>query len=315
MKRFSHINAATIDEAVSALASGNARVIAGGTDLLSVLKDEILPVYPERVVNIKTIPGMSFVKEEEGVVKIGALTLLDDIARNETIRERYPALAEAAARTAHPHIREMGTVGGNICQLPRCWYFRLRNNRFFCRRKGGKACPAATGDARYHSIFGGISGCIAVNPSDLAPALIALDAKIKTTKRLVDAEIFFSVEGYRTTILDSNEIVTEIELPQHDSRTRSFFIKYALRKSIDFAIVNCAALVGPTSARVCLNAVANNPYRAASAEKLVAGRQIDEALAEAAGEAALSGAKPLPSNAYKVQIAKTLVKRAILGCR
>ncbi len=314
MKRFSHINATTIDEAVSALEKGRARVIAGGTDLLGLLKDNVLPDYPETVINIKTIPGMNFVSEEKGLLRIGALTLLDDIARNKTIQQEYAALAEAAARAAHPHIREMGTIAGNLCQLPRCWYFRLRNNRFFCRRKGGKVCPAITGDARYHSIFGGIKGCIAVNPSDLAPALIALEAKIKTTKRLVEAESFFSVEGYGTTILDANEIVTEIQLPAHDTLARSAFIKYALRKSIDFAIVNCAVLIGPTTARICLNAVSNNPYRPVAAEQVVVGKPIDEAVAEAAGAAALAGAKPLASNTYKTQIAKTLVRRAVLAC-
>ena len=356
MKKFKHINATTIEEAVSILASGKAQVIAGGTDLLGVLKDNLLPDYPETVVNIKTIPGMSFIAEVGGMLRIGALTLLDDIALSQTIRQSYTVLAEAAGRVAHPHIREMGTIGGNICQLPRCWYFRVRDNRFFCRRKGGEACPALTGDARYHSIFGRLGGCVAVNPSDIAPALIVLDAKIKTTKRVIDAENFFSVEGSRTTILDTDEIVREISLPLPDPLSKSAFIKYALRKSIDFPLVNCAALIGPTTARICLNAVFNKPYRAFAAEEVITGKLIEdtelhskvhrggdeeptqtyaavhqgeqrgtnkdgskkaawyEAIADAAGTAAVSGAKALPSNAYKVQIARVLVKRAILAC-
>ena len=778
MKKFEHINATTLGEAVSALGSGKAQVIAGGTDLLGTLKDEILPDYPETLVNIKTIPGMDYIKEEEGMLKIGALTLLSDVALNGKVKGKYAALAEAASRVAHPHIREMGTIGGNICQLPRCWYFRLPNNRFYCLRKGGKECYALTGEGRYHSIFGGTRvngtpcskdcpanvdipsylskiregdmvgaakillnfnplpaitgrvcsyycesecnrghfdeptsirsverfmgdyilenagemfkspqhetkksvaivgsgpagisaayylrrlghsitifeamekpggmltygippyrlpkdvvrrqikalegtgiqfklkvdvgrdvtlvdlqrdfdavfcatgawgqsslgieneelllsglefltqvnfglktapgrrilvigggnvavdvainalrlgaeqvtvaclenreempamqkeveqaieegvklmpswgpsrilktkgkvsgmelvrctsvfdsdgsfsptfdhhskktvevdqiilaigqkpvlsfaepllkverglitvdpatqatnianvfaggdvtsgpasvitaiaagrraansidqylkgketagegeekvkslarfnsdylkkvsrvkapelpisqrgidtedvlslswsaaetevnrcfncGCLAVNLSDIAPALIALDAEIKTTKRVIEAEKFFAVKGYKTTVLDANEIVTEIQVPTPASGTKSAFIKFALRKSIDFPIVNCAVMINGGSARICLNAIFNKPYRARAAEEAIAGKSIDEANAEAAGEAAVSGAVVLEANRYKVQIAKVMVKRAILACQ
>jgi NADPH-dependent glutamate synthase beta subunit-like oxidoreductase len=778
MKKFEHINATTLDEAASALTGGNGRVIAGGTDLLGILKDEILPDYPETLVNIKTIPGMDHIKEEEGMLKIGALTLLDEIALNATVKEKYTALSEAAGRVAHPHIREMGTIGGNICQLPMCWYFRIPNNRFFCIRKGGRECYAITGEGRYLSIFGGTRvngtpcstdcpagvdipsyqskiregdlvgaseillnfnplpaitgrvcsyycesdcnrghldepmsirsverfigdyilensakmfkppqreskkrvavvgsgpaglsaahylrrlghsitvfeamenpggmltygippyrlpkdivmkqikaiedmgiqfklkkevgrdfslkdlqsnfdavfcatgawgqsslgmeneelllsgleflirvnlgsrktpgrrilvigggnvavdvainalrlgakkvtiaclesreeipamqkeveqaieegvqlmpswgpskilktkgkvsgmelvqctsvfdsdgnfspafnhqvkqtieadqiilaigqkpiisyagpllkverdlikvdpatqatnvasvfaggdvtggpasvitaiaagrraansidqylkgkeregedeekvkslarfnsdylkkvsrvkvpelpisersmdtedvlslsrsaaekevnrcfncGCLAVNTSDIAPALIALDAKIRTTKRVIEAENFFEVKGYRTTVLDADEIVTEIQIPAPASSTRSTFIKFALRKSIDFPIVNCAAMIDRKGVRVCLNGVFNRPYRARAAEEAIAGKPINEANAEAAGEAAVSNAVVLESNRYKVQIAKVLVKRVILACQ
>ena len=314
MRKFEHINASTLDEAVLALSTGKARIIAGGTDLLPSLKDEILPGYPETLVNIKSVPGMAFVEEEAGVLRIGAATLLCDLALARIVRDRYPALAEAAGRVGHPHIREMGTLGGNLCQLTRCWYFRVQANRFFCRRKGGDTCFALTGDARYHSIFGGVAGCVAINASDVAPALIALGASIKTTQRVVEAEDFFSAKDCRTTVLDKNEIVTEVRVPAPTPGTKSAFIKYALRKSIDFSIVNCAAVIGPKEARICLNAVFNNPSRAAAAEEVILGRPIDEAIADAAGAAAVSEAKPLKSNRYKVQIARILVKRAILAC-
>jgi NADPH-dependent glutamate synthase beta subunit-like oxidoreductase len=778
MKKFEHINAATLAEAASALTGGKARIIAGGTDLLGVLKDEILPDYPETLVNIKTIPGMDYIKEEEGMLKIGALTLLDEIALNATVKEKYTALSEAAGRIAHPHIREMATIGGNICQLPMCWYFRLPNNRFFCFRKGGRECFAITGEGRYLSIFGGTRtngtpcstdcpggvdipsylnkfregdlagaseillnfnplpavtgrvcsyycesdcnrghldepmsirsverfigdyilehsarmyqppqhetkkrvavlgsgpaglsaahylrrlghsvtvfeamenpggmliygippyrlpkdivkkqiqaiegmgiqlklkmevgrdvslkelrsnfdavfcatgawdqsslrieheelvlsglefltrinlgsrkapgrkilvigggnvavdvainalrlgaekvtiacleyreempamqkevaqaieegvqlmpswgpsrilktngkvsgmelvqctsvfgsdghfspafnhqvkqtvgvdqiilaigqkpalsyvdpllkverdlikvdpvtqstnienifaggdvtsgpasvitaiaagrraaasinrylmgketkeedeekikslarfnsdylkkisrvkvpelpisergmdtedilslsrsaaekevnrcfncGCLAVNTSDIAPALIALNAKIKTTKRVIEAENFFEVKGYRTTVLEADEIVTEVRIPAPASDTRSAFIKFALRKSIDFPIVNCAAMIDGKGARICLNGVFNKPYRARKAEEAIAGKPINDVNAEAAGEAAVLNAVVLESNRYKVQIAKVLVKRAILACQ
>ncbi|RLB85328.1 MAG: molybdopterin dehydrogenase, partial [Deltaproteobacteria bacterium] len=189
MKKFVHFNARTIDEAVPLLRryGKKARIIAGGTDLLGVMKDEILPEYPEAIVNIKTIQGMDFIDEDEGVLKIGALTRLQDIAESAVVQQDFFALAESARKTGSTHIREMGTIGGNICQDIRCWYYRYPNNRFPCLRKGGGRCYAIEGDNRYHSIFGGSveGGCYAVHPSDTAPALIALDAKIKTTKRTV----------------------------------------------------------------------------------------------------------------------------------
>jgi len=183
MRKFTHINAKTVDEAVSALARGNAMVIAGGTDLLGTLKDEVLPDYPETLVNLKTIPDMDYIKEEGGMLKIGALAILEDIAMSSIVQGKWTALAEAAGRTASPHIREMGTIGGNICQMNRCWYFRNPNNGFDCVRKGGGMCYATAGENRYHSIYGGIMACMAVNPSDTAPALVALDAKIVTSKK------------------------------------------------------------------------------------------------------------------------------------
>jgi hypothetical protein len=158
-------------------------------------------------------------------------------------------------------------------------------------------------------------GCLAVNSSDIAPALIALDAKIRTTKREIEAEEFFAVKGYRTTVLDDDEIITEIRIPTPPSGTKSAFIKFALRKSIDFPIVNCAVMIYKKGVRICLNGVFNRPYRARAAEQAIAGKPIDETNAEAAGEAAVSDAVVLEGNRYKVQIAKVMVKRAILACR
>lgn len=324
MRRFTHINARTIDEAVSALRRyGNrAHIIAGGTDLLGKMKDEILPRYPEAVINIKTIPGLDFIKEEEGMLRIGALTRLEDIGREPVIKEKYVALAQAAHRTASPHLREMGTLGGNICQDIRCWYYRNPHNRFPCLRKGGGRCYAIEGDNRYHSIFGGSveGGCYAVHPSDTAPALIALNAKIITSKRVINVEDFFQVDVLKTTILDTDEIVKEIHVPEPSNSTRSAFLKFAIRKSIDFPIVNCAAMITHSAAkvsvaRICLNAVFVKPYRAIKAEETIVKKTIDENTAEAAGIAALSDAKPLEHNRYMVQIAKTLVKRALLTCK
>jgi xanthine dehydrogenase YagS FAD-binding subunit len=321
MKNFAHINARSLDEAIAALRryGKRAAVIAGGTDILGKMKDEILPAYPEALVNIKTIPGLDFIEEKDGTLSIGALTRLEDITTDSRIIDAYPALAEAARRTASTHLREMGTIGGNICQDIRCWYYRNQNNRFACLRKGGGRCYAIDGDNRYHSIFGGSveQGCYAVHPSDTAPALIALDATVMTSRRSIKAEDFFQVAVAKTTVLDDDEIVTEIQIPKPAGT--SAFVKFALRKAIDFPIVNCAAMVAVskkkvTAARICLNAVYVKPYRATAAEEAIKGKAINEANAEAAGAAAVSGARPMPYNAYMVQIAKTMVKRAILGC-
>ncbi len=315
-KKFAHIDAKTVDEAASILRTGKAALISGGTDLLGTMRFEILPTYPEVLVNLKSVPGMDYVREEGGMLKIGALTRLEDIAKNNLVRTKYAALAEGAHRTATPHIREMGTIAGNICQLTRCWYFRIPDNRFYCIRKGGKTCYAMAGDNRYHSIFGAVKMCLAVNPSDTAPALVALNAKIKTNKRLIEAEKFWDMTVPGSTILAADEIVTEIQIPTPAAGVKSAFIKFAIRKSIDFPIVNCAAMIGKGDARICLNAVYNRPYRAVNAEEVIKGKSIDEASADAAGAAAVASAKALPGdrNKWKIPIAKTMVKRAILAC-
>jgi xanthine dehydrogenase YagS FAD-binding subunit len=314
MKAFNHTNAKTLAEAKTGLAGGKAVLIAGGTDLLGQFKDNILPTQPASVINIKTItPGLDYIREEGGVLKIGATTRLADIAANETIRQKYTALAQSALRVATPHVRDMGTIGGNIAQLHRCWYFRKPENRFNCIRKGGTTCFAMMGDNRYHSIFGNVSKCIAVHPSDVAPALIALNAKIVTTARTIDAENFWDVKVLSNTVLAPGEIITQIQIPQPPAGARSAFLKFAIRKSIDFPIVNCAAMVGGGTARIALNAVGPKPYRALKAEAAIANKPVNEINAEAAGAAAVEDARPLTATKYKVQISRTLVKRALMA--
>lgn len=323
MRKFAHINARTVEEATSYLKRyrGRAKVIAGGTDLIGKLKDVIMPNYPEAIINIKTIKGLDSIVQENGFLRVGALARLEDIAVNQTVRRDYTALAEAAHRTASPHIREMGTLGGNICQDIRCWYYRNPNNRFPCLRKGGGRCYAIEGDNRYHSIFGGSvdGGCLAVHPSDTAPALIALGARVKTSKRTIKAEDFFDVGVEKTTVLDSDEIVLAFQIPKPPKGAKSAFMKFALRNTIDFAIVNCATRVSTskgqvTEARICLNAVYVVPYRPSGAEKAVLGKTLSEKnFAEAAREG-VSSAKPVRHNRYMVPIAETLILRSLLAC-
>jgi len=320
MKDFMHINPTTIEEAISALSNEGAYPIAGGTDLLGIMKEDVLyPEYPKALVNLKTISNLDYIKEEGGALKIGAMAKLEDIAKSSVVQGKWAALAEAAHKTASPHLREMGTISGNICQINRCWYFRVNDNRFNCIRKGGNMCYAMAGDNRYHSIFGAVSACVAVNPSDTAPALVALNATIKTNKRDIPTEEFWTVGIPGSTVLDKDEIVTEIQVPAFSGK--SAFVKFALRSSIDFPIVNCAAAIDGSNVRICLNAVYNKPYRATKAEEAIAGKSINEENAEVAGTAAVSGAFAMPAvgsnpgNKWKVQIAKTLVKRAILYCK
>ncbi|MBN1907852.1 MAG: FAD binding domain-containing protein [Deltaproteobacteria bacterium] len=312
MRPFNHTNATSIAEIKTALADGKTTLIAGGTDLVGTLKDNILRDYPSTVINLKTVPGMDYIKEEGGVLKIGAATHLADIAADPNIQKKYTALAQAASRVATPHIRDMGTIAGNIAQLHRCWYFRKPENRFDCKRKGGNTCFAMTGDNRYHSIFGAVGGCIAVHPSDTAPALIALNAKVVTDRRQIEAENFFDVKQPGNTVLEKDEVITEIQIPAPPKGAKSAFIKFALRKSIDFPIVNCAVMTGKNP-RVCLNAVAPKPYRAIKAEEVIKGKKISEKIAEEAGTAAVADARPLNATKFKVQIARVMVKRAILA--
>ena len=322
MKKFNHINATSVDEAVSILRryGSKASLIAGGTDLLGKLKDEFMPTYPEAVVNLKTIPGLDFIRYEGNTLKIGALTRLADIAADPIIQSQYTALAEAARRTASPHLREMGTLGGNLCQDIRCWYYRSPNNRFPCLRKSGGACYALDGDDRYHSIFGGSveEGCIAVHPSDTAPALIALDAQIQTSKRIVAARDFFRVGECKTTILEDDEILTEIHVPLPPGK--SAFAKFALRKAIDFPIVNGAAMIEVadgivSAASICLNAVYIIPYPATLAAQTLIGKPLDEISAQVAADAALFNARPRHRNSFMVEIARAMVKKMVLACQ
>jgi len=323
MQTFRHYNAISIEEARFYLKqyNGRAKIVAGGTDLLGKMKDEISPFYPEALINIKSIPNLSAIAEDDHGLQIGALVRLEDIAKDERINKTYPALAQAAHSTASPHLREMGTIGGNICQDIRCWYYRKPKNRFACLRKGGGRCYAIEGDNRYHSIFGSSikGGCLAVHPSDTAPALTALAAVVLTSKRTIPIDAFFDVGVEQTTVLESDEIVLALKIPKPENKTRSAFIKFALRKSIDFPIVNCAAQITlaknrVTAARICLNAVYVTPKRVTTAEEALVGKVLNKKNAQAAAQAAVSGAKPVRNNRYMVQVAKALVERTLLAC-
>lgn len=319
MEKFTYKNATTVAEAVSMLKSEDVSILAGGTDILGLLKKGALTNPPQKLVNIKNIPGLDFIREDPQGLTIGATTRLSDIAASSVVREKYSALAKAAEAVASPPLREMGTIAGNICQEVQCWYFRrsfLTGTFFNCVKKGGSTCFAIKGDNRYHSIFGGAKGCVAVNSSDIAPVLIALNAKIKTTARVIEAEKFFIGER-KTTDLNDNEIVTQIRIPSPNFGTKQNFIKFAQRPTIDFPVVNVATSItiedGKVSdARIVLNAVAPVPIRATGVEDVLKGKVISESVAETAVAAIVNATAPLKDNKYKVQIVKALIKGAIL---
>jgi xanthine dehydrogenase YagS FAD-binding subunit len=323
MRSFDHFNARSVDEALSLLKdfAGKACLIAGGTDLLSVLKDRILEDYPAALIDIKTVPGMDAIQESPEGLKIGALAKLADIARSPLVKAGYPVLSRAAESVASPEIRNMGTIGGNLCQDVRCWYYRYPHHmggRILCRRKGTGPCHAIKGDNRYHAIMG-TKSCYAVCPSDTAIALSALGAEIEIAgtggRRSIPVQNLYSPLGHALT---GEEVVTEIRVPKPPAGSRQAFLKFTERKPIDFAVASVASVIAVDAgkcakARMFLGGVAPMPLRAEASEQAVEGKGLDDAAAEDAARASVAGARPLSGNAYKIEIVKALVKKAILG--
>lgn len=277
--------------------NGRARVNAGGSDLLSVLKGDIFSDYPEVIINIKTIPGLNYIKEDGDYLRIGALVRLGEIVSSPLLNEKYSLLVKAARTVASPQIRNVATLGGNLCQDTRCWYYRYPRSMggpLQCLRKGSGSCLAVKGDNRYHAIMGG-KKCFAVCPSDMAVALAALDGRVIIAgpggERSVSAADFFHPLGNDLAV---DEIVKEVEIPARRTPVQQNFLKFTLRKPIDFAIVSVASVIAIdkevcTDARIILGAVAPSPVRARAAEEVLIGKPISEGSAAAAAEEALKG--------------------------
>jgi len=320
MKNFAYVKAGSVAEAIKALSTKGARLHAGGTDLLGCARDGIMPV--DKVVsisNIKELKGIS--ARPDGGLRIGALATVAEVASHAGISAKYPVLAQAAADVASPQLRNQGTVGGNLCQRPRCWYFR---GDFNCARKGGQMCYALDGENQYHAVFGG-GPCFFVHPSDLAVAVAALQAQVAVAgqngTRSVKIQDFFvgpdkSIE--KENILAADEIVTEVQLPPMAGKIRSSYRKIRARQAWDFALVSVACVLqfdnqNVSGARIFLGGVGPYPWRAEAAEKAVIGKKIDGAVAAAAGTAATAEASPLRDNAYKVDMVKGAVEESILA--
>jgi xanthine dehydrogenase YagS FAD-binding subunit len=317
LKAFAYVNAANEREAVAALAPERGRILpmAGGMDLLALMKDFI--VSPERIVNIKNLDAS--ITAVEGGLRIGAAAKLVDLTEHAGARKLYPALVTAADEVGTPQIRNMGTVGGNIMQRPRCWYFR--NEEFHCLKKGGSRCFAVDGENQYHAIFGD-GPCHIVHPSNLAVPVIAYGGRFRVAgpggAREIDAGEFFQlphVNLYGETVLQPNELLTHVILPSPGQRSATYEVRF--KQSHDWPLALAAVnltIDGEVvkAARVVMGAVAPIPWRVPAAERALVGRTITEATAAEAAAAAVAGAKALSGNAYKIQIAKTAVKRAIL---
>jgi xanthine dehydrogenase YagS FAD-binding subunit len=326
MKSFEWTNPATLNEAVKMLAASSAsdvdeapRPIAGGQDLLTTMKD--YTSRPTRLVNLKNIPGMNRITVNARGLTIGALVTLTELEEHAGVKKSFPGLAEAAHSIATPQIRNLGTVGGNLCQRPRCWYFRLEE--VICLKKGGSECYAATGENKYNAIFGGGPSYI-VHPSDLAPMLLALGATVSVTgaagKRVIPLDKFFTLpsEGNirRENVLKNDDIITEIHVPASPLAAKSTYLKFKERDSLDFALASAAValrLSGKTvrDARIVLGGVAPVPWRVPAAEKFLVGKAVNPTVLAEAGKIALADAKPLEKNAYKVPLTQTLVRRAL----
>src|SRR5919112_3430348 len=327
MKAFEWTSPATVNEAVKLLTVTSPgdideapRPIAGGQDLLTTMKD--YTSRPTRLVNLKSIRGLNKITLNARGLTIGALVTLTELEEHAGVRKSFPGLAEAAHSIATPQIRNLGTVGGNLCQRPRCWYFRLEE--VICLKKGGSECYAAKGENKYNAILGGGPSYI-IHPSDLAPMLLALGASVNVTgadgRRTVPLDKFFTLpnEGSirRENVLKNDEIITEVVVPASPLAARSTYLKFKERESLDFALSSVAAAVELSAdrrvrqARVVLGGVAPVPWRVPKAEEFLKGKALDaEALAGAA-RLALEGAEPLSQNAYKVPLTQTLVRRAL----
>jgi xanthine dehydrogenase YagS FAD-binding subunit len=325
MPAFELFQPASISDAVTLLNryGSDAWVMAGGMDSFDWLKDRIK--RPGVVVDLSQVQGIRGIKEQNGGLEIGAATTLTEIATSTAVRDRFGLLAEAAGLVASPQIRNQGTVGGNVSQDTRCWYYR---SGWSCYRAGGNICYADTPTAinREHAILDA-DRCVAVNPSDTAPALVALDAQMVIVssrgERIVNAEDYFIGPGTditRMTVLAPGELLTAIRIPATWAGAQFYFEKARDRNVWDFPLLNVASAARYSgqafeSVRVVVNAAAARPLRLHAVEAAVVGKPRNDQTADLAGQIAIQGAQPLRYNGYKIPLMRNLVKRAIRGDR
>jgi len=314
LPKFSYVRPDSLREALNLLDNEDARIHGGGTDLIGCLRDEVF--HTDTVISLGAIAELRGVKETaDGGLRLGAMTSLAEIADDKTIAGRFGALADAARVVASPQLRNQGTIAGNLCQKPRCWYYR---GDFDCLRKGGEICYAYDGENQYHCIFGG-ELCYIVHPSDTAPALAALGAVCRvsggSTSRSVPVEALHvppEVDPQRETVLEDDEIITEIILPKPSAGLRSSYRKVRARASWDFALAGVALAVvfdgdTVTSTQVFLSGAAPIPWRAKGVEAAITGKKLDDTTIAAAAQATVAGAEPLTKNGYKIELFKGLM--------
>lgn len=303
---------------------GQAAIKAGGIDLLDLMKEGI--ATPSVLVNILPLPGLAGIADDqEHGLSIGALATLTSVAEDPLVARRYPLLAKAVGEAATPQLRNVATIGGNLCQRPRCWYFRSAD--FDCLKKGGDTCFAVEGDNRYHAIFGN-APCHIVSPSSVGLALVALGGSVRMIGGAGDremlAEKFFVMpdpDPTRETALVAGEVVSGVHIPAPEPGTQSAYIKVREKEAFDWPIAEVAVVVAKDPggvvrwARIVLGAAAPVPWRAVRAEKSLVARKIDSKTAADAAEEALAGASPMSGNAWRVGLIREVVRRALLQAR
>lgn len=316
MKAFRFARVAAVADAVGlATSEESAAFVAGGTELLNLMRDGI--VTPDLVVDVNAVPLGGLDWRQDGL-RIGALARMTDVARDQTVRQRFPLLSQALLASASAQVRNMASIGGNLMQRTRCWYFR--DAALPCNtRVAGSGCPAIAGENRWHAILGGSDACIKVHPSDLAVALMALDAQVlihaPEGERRVPIAEFYLLPGttpHLETVLRRDELIVGVDLPVTPAAARSRYVKVRDRASFEFALVSVAAaleIVGGVvrDVRLALGGVAPKPWRASAAESELRGRQLSAPAIEAASRAAVLGATPREHNGFKVELVRRVL--------
>ena len=321
MPNFAYVLPKSLKGAIQHLTSKDARIHAGGTDLLGCLRDDILEA--KKIVSLSELSDLRGIRPTtEGGLRIGAMTTVGELTVSKIILDRYPALARAASEVASPQLRNQGTLGGNLCQKPRCWYYR---GEFHCLRKGGDRCYALNGENQFHCLFGSGGICYIVHPSDIAPVLMAYEASVriigpKGTRSLPLEKLYVlpSDDVRKETVLKPDEILTEILFPPAAPGLRSSYRKVRARRSWDFALAGVALALQlrehrVTKARVVLSGAAPIPWRSKEIEGALAGKPLDADTATQAAEVAVKKAEPLDQNGYKISLFRGMIEEELLA--
>ena len=325
MKAFEYYKVTNVAQAISLLSKyqEKAAILAGGSDLLGMMKDRLEGPrlkMPQYIIGIKEIKDLNYIKEQKGSLKIGASTTLGDIASSGLVAQKFPLLVQAANQVAVPQIRNVGTLGGNLCQRPRCWYFR---GKLFkdCLRKGGNNCYAPDGENQYHAILG-TSGCCMVYPSDMAPALSALNARVEIAtpkgNKTVPIDQFYvrpDKNVLRENILTPQEMVLAVEIPNPAATSKGIYLKLKERQAFDFAVVSVAVNLSLKNnavedSRIVFGGIAPFPLRNTKVEVMLKGKGVKESISPACN-AAIDGAQPMSNNGYKVEATKGILEEAL----
>lgn len=320
---FSYARPNNLKEAVKYLSNQHTAIHAGGTDLLGCLRDGIMPV--DKVVSISALKELHGIRETaDGGLMIGAMTTITEVSEHPGVRSKYPGLAAAASEVASPQLRNQGTLGGNLCQKPRCWYYR---GEFDCLRKGGHKCFAIAGENQFHAIFGHEDICIITHPSDTAPALAALNAHVHATgskgERSIPVSDLFvlpSENVMKETLLNTDEIITRIVLPPPSSNLRSSYRKVRARRAWDFALAGVALALEMENdrvikGRVVLSGAAPIPWRSRPVEDVISGKRLDDKTIADAAQAVIEGAEPVSENTYKLYLFKGVIEEELTAIK